>query len=217
MGGMDMGGANSSADSSSMDDMMGGCKISMLLNYNTIDACFISENWRITSAGMFAGSCIGVVLLGIFLELLRRSVREWDRYIVRQHIAKHTGLSRTASPASAASHKDQGSKTGARQGERNVAAGVRVPPFRPKLWQHGVRAVLHTAQFTVAYFIMLLGKLFSSPELQLLTIYRSHVLQRLHPRQHLPRHSCWQSIVELRDSLPWVRALRSCRGSLLTT
>lgn len=33
----------------------------------------------------------------------------------------------------------------------------RAPPCRPKIWQQGLRALLHTAQFTVAYIIMLLA------------------------------------------------------------
>ncbi|KLU81392.1 hypothetical protein MAPG_00482, partial [Magnaporthiopsis poae ATCC 64411] len=34
--------------------MGGGCKISMLWNWYTIDTCFIASSWRVTSAGMFA-------------------------------------------------------------------------------------------------------------------------------------------------------------------
>ena len=57
----------------------------MLWNWNTVDACFISSTWKITSAGMFAGSCIGVILLVMFLELLRRCVKEFDRYLLRKN------------------------------------------------------------------------------------------------------------------------------------
>lgn len=124
--------------------MGNGCKISMLLNYNTVDSCFISSDWQITSTGMFAGSCIGVVFLAIFLEFLRRSVKEWDRYLVKQHVAKHK-----ASATGSASPSD-GNKSGA-------TCAVSIPPFRPNIWQQCIRALLHTAQFTVAYFIMLLG------------------------------------------------------------
>lgn len=34
---------------------------------------------------MFAGSCIGVLLLVMTLEFLRRLGKEYDRYILRQH------------------------------------------------------------------------------------------------------------------------------------
>jgi copper transporter 1 len=137
---------SSMSDDSSMS--MGGCKINMMLNYYTIDACFISEDWKITSQGMFAGSCIGVVCLAVFLEFLRRAVKEYDRLLVKQHLAKHEA-------ASAGS----GSKDSA------APASAPIPPFRPNFWQQAVRAILHTAQFTVAYFIMLLGMFLCSPPL----------------------------------------------------
>src|SRR4051812_39194195 len=57
----------------------------MLWNWYTIDSCFISKSWHVTSAGMFAGSCIGVILLVMALEFLRRSVTEYDRYLARAH------------------------------------------------------------------------------------------------------------------------------------
>ena len=57
----------------------------MLWNWNTVDACFISSTWRITSDGMFAGSCIGVICLVMCLEALRRLQREYDAYLVRQY------------------------------------------------------------------------------------------------------------------------------------
>ncbi|KAJ5095708.1 hypothetical protein NUU61_005064 [Penicillium alfredii] len=71
MGGMDMGGGSS-------------CQISMLWNWNTIDACFLSTSWHIRSRGMFAGSCIGVICLVLCLEFLRRVSREYDAFIVRR-------------------------------------------------------------------------------------------------------------------------------------
>lgn len=118
----------------------------MLWNWNTVDSCFIASSWRITSKGMFAGSCIGVILLVMTLELLRRSVKEWDRYIIKQHVAAHNAAS--ASPSAPSS--DSG-KNG------DAAACAPIPPFRPNLWQQAIRALLHTMQFAVAYFVMLLA------------------------------------------------------------
>ncbi|KJZ77007.1 hypothetical protein HIM_03328 [Hirsutella minnesotensis 3608] len=126
-----------------------GCKISMLFNTNTINSCFLTDKWRITSAGMFAGSCIGVFLLGMALELLRRSVKEYDRFLVRQHHAKYQG---TPAAAVGAEGESVSSK------DRVVpAACAAVPPFRPNLWQQAIRAFLHLVQFTVAYILMLLA------------------------------------------------------------
>ncbi|KAF4125010.1 solute carrier family 31 (copper transporter), member 1 [Geosmithia morbida] len=126
------------------------CKISMLLNYNTVGACFVSSRWKITSAGMFAGSCIGIVLLAMLVELLRRGVGEYDRFLIKQHVAKH---------AAAAARSETRSVPGDGTASRAGKEAVPIPSFRPNLWQQGVRALLHTAQFTVAYFIMLLGML----------------------------------------------------------
>ncbi|EYE97973.1 high-affinity Cu transporter CTR3 [Aspergillus ruber CBS 135680] len=67
-----------------MDMGTGSCKVSMLWNWNTIDACFLAESWHITSRGMFAGSCIGVICLVLILEFLRRVGREYDAFIVKR-------------------------------------------------------------------------------------------------------------------------------------
>jgi solute carrier family 31 (copper transporter), member 1 len=113
----------------------------MLWNWYTVDSCFLSSSWHVRSAGMFAGSCIGVILLVMLLELLRRSVKEYDRYIIRKHIARQ--------PATATSDsanilpKDGDVIPSARGG------------YKPTLLEQAVRALLHTCQFAVAYFVML--------------------------------------------------------------
>ncbi|KAM0816086.1 putative Ctr copper transporter family-domain-containing protein [Seiridium cardinale] len=129
--------ATTSAMSMSMGDRS-SCKVSalhngagqMLWNWNTIDTCFISSSWHVTSSGMFAGSCIGVILLVMSLEFLRRTVKEYDSYLVRTHATK-----REAS----FDGKDSGFDDG----------------FRPSVFQQAVRASLHMVQFAVAYFVML--------------------------------------------------------------
>jgi len=45
---------------------------------------FLSHSWHITSHGMFAGSCIGVIFLVLCLEALRRLGREYDAFILRR-------------------------------------------------------------------------------------------------------------------------------------
>ncbi|KAK8099585.1 uncharacterized protein PG998_012826 [Apiospora kogelbergensis] len=145
MGGMDHGG------------MGGGCKISMLWNWNTVDSCFISSSWHVTSSGMFAGTCVGVLLLAMALELLRRAVKEYDRFLVRQRGAQtaaagvvHVAQQRGGKPSSSS-----GSSRVAEAGPGCAAAGP--PRFRPNALQQAVRALLHTMQFAVAYFVMLLA------------------------------------------------------------
>ncbi|KAH7156432.1 Ctr copper transporter family-domain-containing protein [Dactylonectria macrodidyma] len=144
---MDMASSTSTAEAM---DMGGGCKISMLWNWNTVDSCFISSSWHVTSKGMFAGSCIGVLLLVMTLEALRRAVKEYDSYIIRQHAAKFAGSPTTVSnngPGSESSKAIDGV----------AACAVGIPPFRPNVFQQAIRALLHMMQFAVAYFVMLLA------------------------------------------------------------
>ena len=45
---------------------------------------FLSRSWHIESHGMFAASCIGVGLLVVSLEFLRRIGKEYDVAVLRQ-------------------------------------------------------------------------------------------------------------------------------------
>jgi copper transporter 1 len=113
---------------------------------------FLSSSWHITSNGMFAGSCIGVLLLVISLEALRRASREYDAYIMRAHMKNFT------SPATAASSlqdtSDDPSKTPSTQSTTPL---LQPQSFTPNIFQQFVRAFLHMAQFAVAYIVMLLA------------------------------------------------------------
>ncbi|KAK4184971.1 putative high affinity copper protein [Podospora australis] len=125
-----------------------GCKISMLWNWNTINSCFIASSWKINSQGQFAGSCIGVLLLAMSMELLRRSVKEYDRFLItkarrqreeeQQNIQNQGGGSGNMAPP----HGKQ------QQGERG---------YRPTIGEQAIRALLHTVNFILAYFVMLLA------------------------------------------------------------
>ncbi|CAG8982646.1 hypothetical protein HYALB_00006041 [Hymenoscyphus albidus] len=129
-----------------MDDI-GTCKVgSMLWNWYTIDACFISPSWHITSTGMFAGSCIGVILLVMSLEFLRRSAKEYDRYILRQF-----QRSLNIPP------QNQTQNTKSCSDSEEAVKIVAQIQFRPNLMQQAVRATFHMLQFAAAYFVMLLA------------------------------------------------------------
>ncbi|KAG9206605.1 Copper Transporter integral membrane protein that functions in high affinity copper transport [Epicoccum nigrum] len=128
--------------------MGGGCKISMLWNWYTVDSCFIAKSWRNTSNGMFAGSCIGVILLVIALEALRRAGKEYDRYIVNQHLASISPATPDESSAASGSSKSPVTTKGCTPTVQN---------FRPCLIQQAIRSLLHMLQFAVAYFVMLLA------------------------------------------------------------
>ncbi|RFU27519.1 hypothetical protein B7463_g8830, partial [Scytalidium lignicola] len=67
---------SSASATSTMEMSMGGgssCKIDMLWNWYTVDACFISRSWHITSKGMFAGAFLGAFVFSWEPILLDRS------------------------------------------------------------------------------------------------------------------------------------------------
>lgn len=142
------------ASSTAMSSMSmgGGCKISMLWNWYTVDSCFISRSWHITSRGMFAGSCIGVILLVVLLEFLRRAGKEYDRYIIAQY-----SRSLATTPQSSSSSTNDHAKTPVATPSAAHCSPVAASIFRPNVLQQGIRALLHMCQFAVAYFVMLLA------------------------------------------------------------
>ncbi|RPA80863.1 Ctr-domain-containing protein [Ascobolus immersus RN42] len=128
----------------------GTCRISMLWNWYVIDSCFISRTWHNKTTAMFAGSCIGVVIICIILEFVRRVQREYDRAIVRQWTEKQAcSLSQSASEEGAANLK-----TGTLVLGKSLATPL---TFRPTFMQQFIRALLYVVQFWAAYLIMLLA------------------------------------------------------------
>lgn len=107
----------------------------MLWNWYTIDACFLTPSWRITSGGMFAATCIGVALLVVALEFFRRLGKEYDAFIIRQF------------------RRNLSSKIVSGQAlQTPTEARFRATPL-----QQFTRAVLHAVVFGLAYIIMLLA------------------------------------------------------------
>ncbi|KAJ6020510.1 hypothetical protein N7540_006014 [Penicillium herquei] len=173
-----------------MGDMDMSCKISV---------SFLTHSWHIRSSGIFAGSCIGVILLVILLEGLRRLGREYDAFIFRRARIRHFYLTPSdnyanrktktlaqrsqkslhrdtdivpgtvehvltlATPPSEVSTQEQGSSVGTDAnllGEASRSTtqdAVGFGPYTPSFVEQIVRALLHTMQFAVAYFIMLLA------------------------------------------------------------
>lgn len=161
-----------SAGTVSKMDMGGGCKISMLWNWNTIDACFISSSWRITSRGMFAASCIGVILLVVSLEFFRRLSKEYDRYILQRFKQSIVTLGQNPTPQKSDSILATATATTAAtttlpdtsytsNTDSCLADPTTALPstfhFRPTLLQQSIRALLHMVTFAIAYFVMLLA------------------------------------------------------------
>ncbi|EHK97508.1 putative Copper transport protein ctr4 [Glarea lozoyensis 74030] len=144
-----MGATASSMPTMSMEGMGDGCKISMLWNWNTIDSC------------MFAGSCIGVILLVMSLEFFRRLSREYDALILRQSQKSHDSSSAippalvgfddmTKFPDSSSAKRP--SLTDADDNAKTPVQTITCAPvkFRPNLFQQMIRATLHMVQFTIA-------------------------------------------------------------------
>jgi copper transporter 1 len=103
---------------------------------------------------MFAGSCIGVILLVMSLEFWRRASKEYDRYIIKQAQLKQQ--QQQPVDHTPKSHSETGSgKTPALT--TVVSSGSNVKTFRPNVLQQVIRALFHMVQFAVAYFIMLLA------------------------------------------------------------
>ncbi|WWD04407.1 hypothetical protein V865_002476 [Kwoniella europaea PYCC6329] len=132
---MDMGG--------DMDMDSHACKISMLWNWTTIDACFLSASWHIRSKGDFAGSVIGIFFLCIAIEFVRRVGREYDRRLI---MAAKSGLIPSALPE-LSSNKD--------------TTTPMTYHFRPSWVQQIIRGVCYGSQFTAAFLVMLFGMFFN--------------------------------------------------------
>ncbi|KAI1086975.1 Ctr copper transporter family-domain-containing protein [Rostrohypoxylon terebratum] len=151
--------ATSTAASMDMSSMSMGdsssCKISMLWNWYTVDSCFLASTWHVRSSGMFAGSCIGVILLTMSLEFLRRTVKEYDRYLIRKHNSALIAATITTSSKDSDS-KDAGASAAPINPTARNSGG-----FRPTILEQAIRALLHMVQFAVAYFIMLLAMYFN--------------------------------------------------------
>ncbi|KAG7119560.1 Copper transport protein CTR4 like [Verticillium longisporum] len=130
------------------------CKVSMLWNWDTVDACFLAESWQIENNGMMAASCVGVALLVVVLECLRRLGKEYDGMIIHQVQRRAAYLS--------TDHKSPRESAGCCAPPDSVAI---MPPrmltFRASPLQQVVRAVVHAVTFGVAYIVMLLAMYFN--------------------------------------------------------
>ncbi|KAI9903776.1 hypothetical protein N3K66_000305 [Trichothecium roseum] len=123
------------------------CKVDMLWNWYTIDACFLSKSWRIENQGMMAATCIGVILLVTLVEFFRRLGKEYDGFLTRQFHRRAASLG----PVAIADGCAGGTTELAR---RDVV-------FRATPLQQAIRAFLHALTFGGAYIVMLLAMYFN--------------------------------------------------------
>ncbi|CED82663.1 Copper transporter [Phaffia rhodozyma] len=125
------------------------CKISMLWNWTTLDACFLSRSWHVNTKAQFAGSVIGVFLLTLAIEAVRRLGREYDRRLI---LSAEIG-----SAASDSKPACSNLKTSTLDG----ASDISNYNFTPSWGQHILRSMIYSSQFTASFLVMLLGMYFN--------------------------------------------------------
>lgn len=124
---------------------------------------------------MFAGSCIGVILLVMSLEFLRRLSREYDRYVLAERIrymgrlrgsssASNAGLVEEVAESTVSTDRHTDGKTGLMARDAGFKTTTTIAGeskdkvmIRPTLLQQLIRAGIHMVTFAVAYFVMLLA------------------------------------------------------------
>jgi copper transporter 1 len=138
----------------------------MLWNWYTIDACFLASSWHIKTKGMFAASCIGVVLLVVALEFLRRMGKEYDAYILRQYTRRAASLRHVSRESYTNSKANDAYEYNSDNCGPDAACSPALPrqqfiTFRASPAQQLTRGVIHAATFGLGYIIMLLAMYFN--------------------------------------------------------
>ncbi|KAH6692556.1 Ctr copper transporter family-domain-containing protein [Plectosphaerella plurivora] len=128
------------------------CKVSMLWNWNTVDACFLSSSWQILNNRMMVASCIGVALLVVVLEVLRHAIRLYDAKIIEQ-------MQRRGAAVLASSAASRMTDDGTPEFDKNVGLSLprRKIVMRVSPLQQILRAFLYAVTFGVAYVVMMLA------------------------------------------------------------
>lgn len=137
--------------------------LKMLWNWNVVDACFLSEGWHITNRGMFAATCIGIGLLAVLLEALRRVNRQYDTFLYSQlrqvpmSSSSDSGVNSSLDLTTGPTESKTGRFSGVLRTPRSLrkhsgTAKKRITPI-----QQFVRVVLHVFIFGIAYLLMLLA------------------------------------------------------------
>jgi copper transporter 1 len=124
----------------------------MLLNWHTIDACFLSSAFHIRSSFTFFLSCLAAFLLVISLEFLRRSQGDFDRYLrARNAILQDEEY---ALPEETEEKLLPNGGSGSGSGREKLMSKLKART--PVVLEQLLRGFIHTVQFAVSYCIMLL-------------------------------------------------------------
>ncbi|KAF2423649.1 hypothetical protein EJ08DRAFT_442161 [Tothia fuscella] len=121
--------------------------MTMTVNWDTVDFCFLFDSWRISSRGMFAGFCICVAAIVVFHEFLCHWARELDLSLTRSGLPTTATGPRHPRDFTYESKNDHDSAPfngyGAEQSEKKRS------PWTVKLIQHIIRALLYTLQYAM--------------------------------------------------------------------
>lgn len=121
----------------------------MLLNWHTIDACFLSSIFHIRSSFTFFLACFSAFALVVSLEYVRRFQRQFDQYLrKRDNFARSKGYALSAEME----EKLLEGSDGEREGERDAPKQKQVVIIVEQL----MRGLVHVVQFSISYCIMLL-------------------------------------------------------------
>ncbi|CAG8949610.1 hypothetical protein HYFRA_00007843 [Hymenoscyphus fraxineus] len=134
---------SSSTATSGMAMSMGGdsdCKVSMLLNWTTMNACFLTSSFKITSNFTFLLACLLAFLLVLSLEFLRRLQRTYDRYL----------LNRSKEPSKPLEMEER------LLGKDEILDTLVDERPLVVVVEQLIRGLLHVSQFAVSYCVMLL-------------------------------------------------------------
>jgi solute carrier family 31 (copper transporter), member 1 len=123
-------------------------------------AGFLSSSWHISSKGTFAVTCIGVVLLVVCLEFLRRVGKEYDTSIRGQFQQNAAARLIGMNPDAKTQDQTRGEENPDRSGH-SINPAPTYLRFRPTPLQQFIRSVIHMVTFGVAYIIMLLAMYFN--------------------------------------------------------
>ncbi|KAF8149488.1 Ctr copper transporter [Crassisporium funariophilum] len=133
------------------------CKMNMLWNTDIIDTCIVFRSWHVTSKSFFIGSCIAIVLLGVFYEYLRVFQRKLDVHIARSlQAAKGKGrlpLRDSGSRSRGSSPDDTFEESGLLTGTRLLDASLTGTPVPAA--SRALRAVVYGAIVFLSFFLML--------------------------------------------------------------
>lgn len=147
----------------------------MLWNWHTIDACFVSSGWHVTTPAGFAMSCLGAWGLVMVLEFLRRVSQEYDIWLAKKRmLAQPRELQHHAAAVAAAGNKNEisdGNPTTLRRAPglsgwgkapgHDGSSSNNTRRFKLTMAEQAIRASLYTMQAVLAYFVMLLAMSFN--------------------------------------------------------